>query len=162
MFGAAVAVTPVDEVDLLIAAAIEIALAPFVDDVIAVEVPDTYAAEDVSSAVVDATIELPLIRRVPACNKPVVVVLGGAVATFLSVVVATDVLALKVPAVKPAVLKSPLLELLTVIGPFVELPSWYVPVEVCATFTDLYALLIENFCKSAALVTFTLPLVEES
>jgi len=123
-FGAAVAVTPVVEVDLLIAAAIEIALAPFVDDVIAVVVPDTYAAEDVSSAVVEATIEVPLIRRVPACSNPVVVVLGATVATLLSVVVATDVLALKVPAVKPAVVKSPLLVLLTVIGPFVELPSW--------------------------------------
>jgi len=124
MFGEAVAVTPVDAVDLLIAAAIAIALAPFVEEVIAVVVPATYPAEDVSSAVEAATIEDPLIRKVPACNSPVVVVLGAAVATLLSVVVATEVFALKVPAVKPAVLKSPLLELVTVIGLFVELPSW--------------------------------------
>jgi hypothetical protein len=45
------------------------------------------------TAVEAATIEAPLIRKVPACNRPVVVVLAAAVATARSVVVATEVLA---------------------------------------------------------------------
>ena len=105
-FGDAVAVTPVVAVALLIAAAIAIALAAFVELVMAV--PAAFvSAEAGSSAVEAATMEVPLIRNVPACNKPVVVVDGAADATARSTDVMADTLALYVPAVIPAFTKLP-------------------------------------------------------
>ena len=91
--GAAVAVTPVVAVALLIAAAIAIALAALVELVMAVPAA-LVSAEAGSSAVEAATIEVPLIRNVPACNKPVVPVAGAAAATARSTEVIADTLAL--------------------------------------------------------------------
>ena len=123
----AVAVTPVVALALLIAAAIAIALAAFVELVIAVPAA-LVSAEAASSAVDAATMDAPLIRKVPACNKPVVVVEGAAVATERSTDVIADTFALYVPPVMPALAKVPLLVEETVIGALVVLDSWYVPV----------------------------------
>jgi len=114
----AFAVTPVVPDALLIAAAIAIALAAFVEDVAVV-------SEAVSSNEEAATIEVPLILKVPAFNKPVVAVEGAVVvaATLLSIEVMLETFALYVPAVSPALASVPLLVVETVIDEFVVLDN---------------------------------------